>query len=101
MARTNSELILTLLCASQILHEALDELQETPFYKHSLKQAAKRLEIELTKTCDPVIRDVLPQDEDVFNLIMDGITQISKKLSTLDPVAIAKIAMLLDENESI
>ena len=100
MTRSQSELILTLLCASQVLHECLDELQDSSFYKHRLKQLAKQFEIELTKTCDPVIKDVLPQDEDVFNLIMDGIEKVSKQLATLDPAAIAKVSMLLTNTKS-
>lgn len=100
MKRDDSEIILTVLCASQVLHEALDELQHTRFYRYSLKQAAKRLEEELTKVCDPLIKKVHPQDEDIFNLIMSGIEEVSKKLATMDPAAIAKAALVLTEQQN-
>jgi uncharacterized protein (DUF2164 family) len=99
MGKSESEIVLTLLCASQVLHEAMDDLQHTKFYKQSLKQAAKRLEEELTKVCDPIIKKVHHEDEDIFNLIMEGIEKVSKKLATMDPAAIAKVALLLEEDE--
>lgn len=101
MKRDESEIILTLLCASQVLHESLDELQHTKFYRHSLKHAAKRLEEELTKVCDPIIKGVHPQDEEIFNLIMEGIEQVGKQLATLDPAVIARVALIINEQNTI
>jgi len=97
MSKSESEIVLTLLCASQVLHEAMDDLQHTKFYKQSLKQAAKRLEEELTKVCDPIIKKVHHEDEEIFNLIMEGIEKVSKKLATMDPATIAKVALILEE----
>ncbi|TXI90018.1 MAG: hypothetical protein E6Q36_02270 [Chryseobacterium sp.] len=101
MSKEQTEIILTLLCASQVLHEALDELQGTKFYRHSLKHAAKRLEEELTKVCDPIIKSVHPQDEEIFNLIMEGINQVGKQLATLDPAVIARVALIIHEQNTI
>jgi hypothetical protein len=100
MTRKDSDIILTVLCASQVLHEALDDLQHTAFYRQSLKQAAKRLEEEITKVCDPIIKKVHPQDEEIFNLIMEGIEQVGKQLATMDPAAIAKVALVLTEQQN-
>ncbi len=98
--RNEAEIVLTLLCATQVLHETLDDLQGTSLYRQSLKQAAKRFEEELTKVCDPVIKNVLPQDEAIFNLIMEGISSISKELATLDPAVIAKVALLIEQTKN-
>ncbi len=95
MPKKETEIILTLLCASQVLHECLDELQDTKLYKHSLKFAAKKLEDELTKVCDPIIKGVHPDDEEMFNWIMNGIEGVSKQMATMDPAAIAKVGFLL------
>lgn len=93
--KNETEIIMTLLCASQVLHEAMDELQHLKFYRHSLKQAAKRLEDELTKVCDPIIKGVHPDDEEMFNWIMNGIETVSKQMATMDPAAIAKTGFIL------
>lgn len=95
MSKNETEIILTLLCASQVLHECLDELQHLKFYRHSLKQAAKRLEEELTKVCDPIIKDVHPDDEEMFNWIMNGIQAVGKQMATMDPAVIAKTGFIL------
>lgn len=97
MSKKDNETVLTLLCAVQVLHETLDDLQHTKIYKHSVKQAAKRLEQELTKAYDPLIKQVLPDDEDVFNLIMQGISSVGKKLASLDPAIIGKLAITIEQ----
>lgn len=91
------EIILTLLCAAQVVHEKMDDLQHLKFYKHSLKQAAKRFEEELTKTCDPIIAEIFHNDEEMFNTIMRGIELVGRQLATLDPVVIGRVALLIDE----
>lgn len=92
-----TQTLITLLCSSQVLHESLDELQDTPFYRQSLKSAAKRLERELTKHCDPVINKAFPTDPEAFNAIMDGITEVSKILATMSPDKIAYLIQVLKE----
>lgn len=100
MIRSEHETILLLICAIQVLHETLDELEGTSFYKQSFKQAVKRFESELTRVGDPMIKKVLQQDEDVFNLIMEGISSVSKELATLDPAVIAKVALLIEQTKN-
>lgn len=100
MTKSDTETVMIVLCASQVLHEALDDLQHLKFYRHSLKQTAKRMEEEITKVCDPIIKGVHPSDEEMFNLIMSGIEQIGKKLATLDPAVIAHIGQLLEQTPS-
>lgn len=95
--RSDNEIVLTLLCAVQVLHETLDDLQHTKIYKHSVKQIAKRFEEELTKAYDPLIKQVLPDDEDVFNLIMQGISSVGKKFASLDPAVIGKLAITIEQ----
>jgi hypothetical protein len=94
-----AETLVTLLCASQVLHEALDELQGTAFYKHSFKQAVTRFEKELTKVCDPQINTAFPEEPEVFNAVMDGISEVSKKMALMRPDKIAYIVQLLNQLE--
>ena len=94
---TDTEILVTLLCSSQVLHETLDELQDTSFYRHSLKQSAVRFEKELTKHCDPAINKSFPQDPEVFNAVMDGIKKVSKQLATLSPDRIAYLVQVIDK----
>ena len=96
---TKEETLVTLLCATQVLHETLDELQGTSFYKHKLKQVAVRFEKELTKHCDPVINVSFPEDPEAFNAIMDGISQVSKELAKLSPDRIAYLLQIIKESK--
>jgi hypothetical protein len=52
-----------------------------------------------TKAFDNRIKKVLSQDEEIFNLIMQGITEISNKLAMLDPAVIAKVALIIEEEK--
>ena len=94
---TDTEKLVTLLCSAQVLHETLDELQGTSFYKRSLKNAAVRFEKELTKHCDPAINQAFPNDPEAFNAIMDGITAVSKELAKLEPDRIAYLLQLIQK----
>ncbi len=97
MSRSKSEILVTLLCASQVLHETLDELEDTPFYQKSFKQAARKFKKELTKVCDPVINQAFPEDPEVFNAVMEGITDVSKILAKMDPDKIAFLTQLINK----
>ena len=94
-----AETLVTLLCASQVLHETLDELQDTVFYRHSFKQAVIRFEKELTKVCNPQIDIAFPADPEVFNQVMEGISEVSKKMASMSPDKIAYIVQLLNQLE--
>lgn len=87
--------LVTLLCATQVLHESLDDLKETKFYKQSLKLTANRFEEELTKVCDPHIKKIFSTDEQTSNDVMDGIIEVAKELASLTPDSIAHIGMLI------
>jgi len=91
------KILIISLTTSQILHETLDELQETSFYKHSLKQAAQRLEKEITSTCDQHINTLWKQDEELFRKIQNGIEQIAKAVCLIDPAKLVVLAKVLEK----
>jgi len=90
--------IVTALAAAQILHESLDDLQEYPIYRHSLKKAAKHFEREITVACDKEIGKLWANDEKTIMIIQKGIQGICKELATLDPTRIAVLGELFKED---
>lgn len=95
MENDKTEILVTLLCASQVLHETMDDLKDTSVYRYSLKRTADRMEKELTKHIDPIIGKAFPEDPDAFNAIMEGITQVSKILAKMEPDKIAYLTQFL------
>jgi transcriptional regulator of heat shock response len=85
------------LASAQVLLECMDELQDTPFYKQSLKQLVKRLEKELLKVLDDDISKMYKIDEEVMRMIQNGIEAISKQMATTDPTRIAMLGQLLED----
>lgn len=93
-----SKLILVVaLTAGQVLHETLDELEYSSFYKHSLKQATKRMQKELTSTCDQYIDLLWKGDEDMARQIQEGVENIAKTIATMDPSKIVLLGELLEK----
>jgi hypothetical protein len=91
--------LVTALTAGQILHETLDELENTVFYKHSLKQAVKRRQKELTNTCDTHIDTLWERDEEIARLVQAGIEQIAKTIATMPPSKIVLLGELIENGE--
>lgn len=92
-----SERLLVALCAVQVLHETMDDLRETEFYKQSFKQALNHFEKELTRIWDPHIAKIFNQDEEIFNAIMEGIVEINKQVALLSPAVIAKVGLTIQQ----
>lgn len=86
-----TKIAITVMATAQIMHEALDELQDTPFYKGTLKHLSKKLEQQLTLVCDHHIAKLWELDEEIIQSIQSGIDEVCKELATMDP---AKIIML-------
>ena len=82
------------LTAAQVLHETLDELRYTSYYRHELKQACNKFERELTKTCNHHI-DALYENEEHARAVHNGIEQIAKAIATMKPSEIALFGDLL------
>lgn len=100
MEKAKPELtVITILAAAQVLHEAMDDLQETPYYRQDVKVATKRLEEKLTKVLDNNITKMWQIDEEVMRMVQDGITEVTKELSTMDPVRIASLGELLKSGQ--
>jgi len=93
--------MLTCLAAAQVLHETLDDLEHTQFYRHSLKSAAKKFELEISKTCDKYIDDLFKVDEETMQQIQEGITEICKEMASMDPGRIAYIGQLLKDGSLV
>jgi DNA-binding FadR family transcriptional regulator len=88
-------IIVTSLTAAQVLHDTLDELEDTSYYRQSLKSATKRLQNELTKTCDQHIDTIWKGDEQTARQVMDGIIEISKAIVKMKPSQLAVFGDLL------
>ena len=91
--------VVTALAAAQVLHETMDDLEYTPFYKHSLKQQTKRFEKEITKLLDNEITKMYQIDEKVMRLIQDGIEEVAKELAQMDPARIAMLGQMLKNGD--
>ena len=90
--------LLICLTAAQVLHESLDDLADTRFYKHSLKQATKRLQIELTKVCDGEINKLFDMDEELMRDLQNGITQIGTQIvKSRNPTALVEFGKILEK----
>ena len=93
--------VVTACVAAQTLHECLDDIQETSFYKHSLKQTTKKMQEELTRTCDPQINKLWNTSEESMLAIQECIIEISKIIADADPVKIIAVGKLLTKNPKI
>jgi hypothetical protein len=90
--------IVTASVAAQVLHECLDDVEETSFYRHSLKNATKRMQAELTKTCDPQTNHLWNVSEEGMRAIQDGILEISKVIAEANPARIIAMGHLIKKN---
>lgn len=92
-------ILVTALTATQVLHETLDELEETKFYKHNLKRVTKQMQKELSKAFDKEIDLVWSADEVSARQIQTGIEEISKAIAISTPGQIAMIGEMLKEKK--
>jgi len=92
--------VINALAAAQILHECLDELEDTPYYRQALKVTTKRMQTELSKTLDNHINHLWEIDEGTMVLVQEGMEAITKELATMDPARIAKLGDML-KNEDL
>jgi len=90
-----TKLAIVAMAASQILHEALDELVDAPFYKQNLKRTCNAFEKEITKVCDSHIKNLWGIDEEIIRSIQDGISEVCKEVATMDPEKICEFGQLL------
>tara|TARA_R110001606_G_scaffold131872_1_gene267856 strand:- start:160 stop:561 length:402 start_codon:yes stop_codon:yes gene_type:complete len=72
----NQSIIYVAQC--QTLLEVMDELKNTPLYKHKIKSLVKNLECELEKFLKGDISYGFTKDSEHFNVLMNGIESISK-----------------------
>jgi len=92
-----SLIVITSMLAAQILHETLDELRETSFYKHKLKQITVQFQKELTNKCDETIRELYNTDDETVLLLEKSIYEIASKIATMHPAQLVKLAEQIKE----
>jgi len=92
-----SLILVTCLASAQVLLEGMDELQETKYYKQSLKRTLKTLDQELIKVFDKDITKLYGISEETMRQIQSGIETISKELATLDPARIVMLGEMLKD----
>lgn len=101
MSKTNKEitdLVIVASAAAQLLHEALDELEHTSYYKQTLKMATKRLQTELSKACDAQTNDLWEADGRCMSDILVGIEGTIKAAVHADPLVLGAIGNMLNHN---
>lgn len=81
---------------AQVLHETLDELEYTDYYRHSLKQATVRFQKELTATCDKQIDALWRGDEENCRKVQTGIERIAAAVASMKPSELAVFGELLE-----
>ena len=91
--------LITLLATVQILHETLDDLKDTVFYKQSFKAATNKFETALTLTCDPLINKITGLDEKTMIGIQEGISHICKEMAHMNPARLAAIGELFKQSK--
>lgn len=95
----NKEKVIVAMAAAQLLHEILDDLEGTPYYRTRLKNASKTFEKILTQECDKEISRLWNLDQKSMMLIQDGITDVIKELASMDPVKIVDLGRVIKSGE--
>jgi len=83
--------VITAMVAAQVLHETLDELRGTSFYKQKLKQVTNQFQQELSKQCDRTIQELYATDDHTMMCLQEGIHEIAQKLATIHPTKIQEV----------
>jgi len=90
-----NNLVINVSATAQLLHELLDDLSETTYFRQSLKHAGKRFQMELAKTCDSQTNDLWNAHEESMVAVQDGIAGTIREMVKADPLTIAAIGNLL------
>lgn len=92
--------LLLCLTAAQVMQEALDDLKETDFYKHTLKNATVRFQKEIEKTCNDQINNLFNLNEDMMRQLQNGIEQIAKQIvESNNPTALVEFGKILERRD--
>ena len=94
-----NNLVINISATSQLLHELLDDLEETSYYRQTLKSATNRLQAELGKVCDSQTNDLWAADNKSMMAIQRGIAQMINQVRKADPLRIAAMGDLLKKDE--
>jgi len=84
-------IVITAMVAAQVLHETLDELRETSFYKHRLKNLTNQFQQELTKECNRTIQELYKTDDHTMMCLQECIHEIAQKLATIHPTKLEDV----------
>ena len=95
------DLVITISATSQLLHELLDELEETSYFRQSLKMATNRLQNELDKTCNDQTNALWAANDESMMGIQKGISEMIKYAVKADPLLLTAMGLYLKENQNI
>lgn len=93
-----NRLVINASATAQLLHELLDELSETTYYRQTLKNAINKLQMELKKTCDNQTNGLWSADDESMGAVQAGMAETIKVLVDADPLRIAAMGELLIKN---
>jgi len=85
----------------QLVHELLDELEGTSYYRHKPKMLIKQLQKELSITGDDQTHKLWNTDDKSMSAIQEGILKYAEILAEAKPVKIAAVGDLLKNNPEL
>ena len=77
MDRLKSEELLVASVSLQMTLEALDNVKDSKFYKHSVKQKVNNLQKEIETILSNEFEDIYMEEEDIFSIYMSRLGDIS------------------------
>ena len=78
-------LIMSSICAGQIMLETLEELKDTWYYKQKLKQATNAYVKVAEKHVDEYINFIFKQDEELVQDILESMTSLIRRIAQIRP----------------
>lgn len=98
---TKQLIVIKTLATAQLLHELLDELEDTPYYSGPVKIAAKKMHKTMGIALDKHIDHLFGIDDMTMNGVVEGISCVVRELSSMDPAKIAAIGEMLKSGEIV
>ncbi len=96
-----AHIVIIMMATAQVLHETLDELEDTPYYRMSLKQVAKRFQEELGKACDKDIKKLWDIDDETMMEIQKAILLIAEQIANSNPAELVVVGEALENGEKL
>jgi len=81
---------------TQLWLNQVDEFKKTSLYRYQTKQAMKRMEEDLSKQTNYLLKEVFSADEDTMFRCMDAVDSIVKRLAKLSLEDVILIGEVLE-----